>query len=130
MKEIIKELEKKYYHFAEIIGALKRDLHFYQTPQHDGNAHIEYEGNELLYVHTERGEHYNEKRTKNPDELLYWLLSDLTFVMAADFELKHRKPNEDSRIQMFSKQEELMAKINTDWADDLKKKHKKYLQLK
>jgi len=25
------------------------------------------------------------------------------------------------------KAEELMAKINADWADDLKKKHKKYL---
>ena len=130
MKEIIKDIEKKYYHFAEIIDAPKKYLHFYEIPQHDGGPHIEYEGNELLIVYTERGNRFGEKRTKNPDEILYWFLEDLTLSIASEYARKNRRPNEDFRIKLFAKQEELMAKISADWANDLKMRNKKYLARK
>jgi len=130
MKNIVRDIERKYLHFAEIIDAPKKYVNFSEVPRHDGGAHIEYEGNELLYVHTERGSRYDEKRTRNPDEILFWLLSDLVFNMAVEFERENRKPNEDSRILMFAKEEELMAKINSDWANELKKKNEKYLKWK
>ena len=130
MKDIVRDIEKQYFHYAKIINAPQKFLCFSETPRHDGGAHIEYEGNELLYVHTERGSRYDEKRTRNPDEILFWLLSDLIFNMAVEFERENRKPNEDSRIQMFAKEEELMAKINSDWANELKTKNEKYLKWK
>jgi hypothetical protein len=130
MKDIIRDIEKKYLHFAEILNAPQKFLNFSETPLQDGGAHIEYEGNELLYVRTERGSRYDEKRTRNPDDILFWLLSDLVFTMAVEFEHQNRNPNENSRIQLFAKEEELMAKINNDWANELKMKNEKYLKQK
>ncbi len=130
MKEIVKEIEKKYYQCAAIIDAPKAYLHFYTTPQYNGGYYVDYEGDELLYILSERGTIEEIKRTKNPDEILFWLLSSLTFEMAANFELNNRRPNEDSRIQLFAKQEELMSMINVDWAAELKKQNEKYLLVK
>ena len=37
--------------------------------------------------------------------------------LASDYELKHRKKNEDSRRQRFSKHLELLEKIDPKWKD-------------
>lgn len=123
MKETIKDIERKYFEYAEIISAPKKYLHFYETPQHDGGPHIEYEGEELLFVHTEKGNRYSEKRSKNPEEILYWFMSELTFAMACEFEVNHRKEDQDFRIQLFARQEKLMSMINIKWGIEIKKKN-------
>jgi len=41
----------------------------------------------------------------------------VTFSMACDFELKHRKTNQDFRRQLFSKQEELLGTDDQKWGN-------------
>ena len=87
MKKEIQALKSKFYTFAEQVLAPKKYIRFSEKPQHDGSPHIEYGGNEFLFIVTERGERYDEKRTTDPDEILFWLVSDLTWSMASDYEL-------------------------------------------
>ena len=46
IKYIVGDIEKKYFHFADILNAPQKFLNFSETPRHDGGAHIEYEGDE------------------------------------------------------------------------------------
>lgn len=99
-----------------------RSLHpsvraFHTAPQHNGSPHVEIIGQSYQYVVTERGSEFERKSTTDPDELLYWLLSDVTFSFACDFELHHRKPGVDSRRFMFAKQLELLSLLSASWAD-------------
>jgi len=96
---------------------------FRTVPSHDGSAHIEREGPLLCYVVTERGSEYERRRTPDAEELLYWLMSDVTFDMAAKYELAHRRPAEDFRRQLFRVQEDLLESLNVAWADDLRRKY-------
>ena len=109
-------IKAKYYELAKEIFAPKALICFAMTEQHDGSAHCETDGDEYLYVVTERGQTYETRRTWDPDELLYWLVSDLTFSMSCDFELKHRRPGEDSRRQLFAKNIGYMETISSAWA--------------
>ena len=93
----------------------------------DGSPHVEYEGDELHYVITERGSEYERRKTKNPDDILFWLVSDMTFSMASDFELNNRIETEDFRIQLFSKDLELLNSINNNWAEKLRVEYNKLL---
>jgi len=50
------------------------------------------------------------------------MISDLTFWMAVDFELKHRIEGRDFRRLMFAKQLELLQKAHLNWAEKRRKK--------
>src|SRR5262245_37955035 len=70
---------------------------FRTTPSHDGSVHVEREGPIYCYVLTERGTEHERRRTRDGEEVLFWLMSDVTFDMAVKFELAHRHPKEDFR---------------------------------
>ncbi|MDP3068787.1 MAG: Imm63 family immunity protein [Opitutaceae bacterium] len=115
MKNAIAALRRRYNDYAEQLGAPQQYIMFRETPAHDGSPHIESEGADFCFVVTERGTEFERRRTREPETILYWLLNGLTFQMASDFEVKHRKPNEDSRRQLFTKQIELLSSMNPDW---------------
>jgi len=71
------------------------------------------------YVCRERGEEIFRKIPFDIDELLYQVFDDLTFSMASEWELNNRKENEDSRLQLFVKQVDLMTRINKDFGKRL-----------
>jgi len=96
---------------------------FRTVPNHDGSAHIEREGPFLCYVLTERGSEYERRRTQDTEELLYWLMSDVTFDMAVKYELAHRRPAEDFRLLLFRTQEDLLGSLNVAWANEVRRKH-------
>lgn len=123
-------IKNRYYEIARKLGAPRKHIRFATTPQHDGGPHIEYEGPELHYVITERGSEFERRKTKDPDELLFWLVSDLTWAMASEWELANRIEGEDFRIQLFQKDVELMMKINEHWANLIKDKYEQLLSRK
>ena len=47
--------------------------------------------------------------------------------MACSYELKNRVERQDSRRLMFSKQEELLGTLNTDWEQQAKSEHEAVL---
>jgi len=129
-KMSLSTVKNRYYEIARKLKAPSIHVRFATTPKHDGGPHIEYEGSELHYVITERGSEFERRKTKDPNEVLFWLVSDLTWAMASDWELANRIEGEDSRIQLFRKDVDLMSLINEDWANRKKVEYEKLLSRK
>src|SRR6478672_8912480 len=69
---------------------------FPTVPQHDGSPHVEVVGGRYHYVVTERGLEHERRIAQDEDEILYWLLDDVTTGIALQFELENRIPGQDS----------------------------------
>ncbi|MGV8959520.1 MAG: Imm63 family immunity protein [Stenotrophomonas sp.] len=82
----------------------------------DGSAHVEFVDKKFNYVITERGSELKRKIAQSEDELLFWLMDDVTTGIALEFESKNRIPGEDFRRQYFSKNIELLTRLSSDWA--------------
>ena len=89
---------------------------FRTSPAHDGSPHVEKVGNEWRYIVTERGMELQRRTTVDADEVLYWLVKDVTFELASRYELEHRSPSLDFRRLLFAKEEELLGEISPEWA--------------
>ncbi len=112
----ISAIKARYYSIARELRAPTAHVHFATRAQHDGSPHIERTDDGFSYIVTERGQELNRRTTSDPDELLYWLVSDLTWAMANDYELAHRVTNQDFRRLLFKKHIELLAVVNNGWS--------------
>ena len=128
MKKKLASLRKKYRQLVKQLGAPAAFQDFHETAQHDGSPHVEYEGDEFLYVVTERGTRYDERRTTDEDEILYWLIADVTWAMAMGYEVKNRVDGQDFRRLLFAKDIELMDGINPEWGQRKQNKYEKILR--
>jgi hypothetical protein len=86
------------------------------TEQHDGSAHVEFNDGRYQYVVTDRGVEFKRRSASGMDEIMYWLARDESFSQACDFELQNRIPNRDSRRLIFAKQNEILARVDPQWA--------------
>lgn len=102
-------------------------MHFATTAQHDGSPHIERNENTFFYVVTERGQEFERRTTSDPDELLYWLVSDLTWAMASEYELQHRFAEQDFRRLLFKKHLELLSRVSSQWSERKRVEYDKVL---
>jgi hypothetical protein len=109
-------LKSRYYGIARKLGAAKRHVVFLTQPSMDGGPHVERIGDAYAYIVTERGSELDRRVTRDPDELLYWLVSTLTREMASEYELSHRNDQVDSRRLLFDKHIELLEQANPQWA--------------
>ena len=92
------------------------------------HPHIEVDQRGLHFVVVERGQEQERRMTNDPSELAYWIFETVTFSMASDFELHHRKEGEDCRRILFSKQEELLAQLDSSWRNRLRGYHFRVLK--
>ena len=109
-------ISEHYHAIAEKLAASPRHVHFFTTPQHDGSWHVERNANEFHYVVTERGIEIQRRKASDAEEILFWLVSDLTFRMATEWEVEHRIEGQDFRRQLFRKQVELISSVSEEWA--------------
>lgn len=100
---------------ARTIGAPSILLPTWHQSADAARPHIETSGATYSYVIVERGQELRRDTTTDPDELLYWIFRDVTFTMAADHEADNRIPDQDSRILLFAKQDEVLQAINPTW---------------
>jgi hypothetical protein len=121
------EVKKRYYAIVRQLGASAEHVCFATTPRHDGSPHVECDGGELHYVVTERGQEHQRRVTRDPDEILSWLISDLTWEMASEWEVAHRSAGEDIRRQLFRRHVELLRSVNPDWAAARRAKYEELL---
>ncbi len=92
------------------------------------HPHIEADDNGLLYyVVMERGQELRRDIALDTDDLLYRVFEGVTFSMAVQYELQHRKENEDFRRQLFARQVELLGKLNDLWGACIAEKHRQIL---
>lgn len=73
------------------------------------------------YVIKERGRLLKQIDCDNTDDILYLIFNHITFELAVDYEVEHRKENEDFRRQLFKKQIALMNKVNRNFSKRRKK---------
>lgn len=107
-----KAIQRMAQEFAHRLGVI--DVSIHDCPQGDGSPYIEVT-DAYYFVVEERGVELKRRKTVDPDELLYWILDSVTFSFSSNFEVKHRKLGEDSRRQLFSKQEALLAQLAPHW---------------
>jgi hypothetical protein len=110
-------IRSRYYAAAKRLNAPKEMVRFATQPTTDGGPHVERVGDAYVYAVWERGTELERRVTQDPDELLYWLVSALTFEMACQYELSHRVPGKDSRRPLFEKQLELLRLVNQAWSE-------------
>lgn len=111
----ISTIRKKVREYGKKIGVPKKLLTVPTTTDGFGTLHIEIDDQGYHYVVSERGTEYKRKTTRNVHTLLYWIFKDIVFEMASDFELNHRKPEEDFRRILFNKDLELFEKLDRQW---------------
>ena len=122
------EIQKLAQDLASRINAPTNLLPTFSTPIGDATPNIEIDSSgHYHFVISERGTEYERKTTSDLNDLMYWIFSGVTFSMACAHELKNRIEDKDSRRIMFTKQEELLGLLNTDWEERERKEHKSIL---
>jgi hypothetical protein len=102
------------------------DTAIFGTPQGDGSPYVEV-SDAYYFVVEERGIELERQKTDEIDELLYWIFDGVTFSISSDFELQNRKPGEDSRRQLFAKQEALLGQLSARWRKRKLEEHRRIL---
>lgn len=111
------EIQEKVYEYGSIINAPKEALKIFPSPQPDGIPYIQTNDNEYFYIVEERGVELERRRTINIDVLLYWIMSDIIFILASQYEIKYRIEGVYNRRLIFKKEVELFRILKSDWGD-------------
>jgi hypothetical protein len=109
----IPTIQHKARELARLLG--REDFSIADGPAGDATPHIEV-NDAYYYVVDERGHENKRLRTTDIDELLYWIMGDMTFWMSWDYERHNRRHGEDSRRLAFAKDVELLASLSESWA--------------
>lgn len=123
----MRSLEQRVRELGRKIGAPDAHLPDFGESRHNGKPHLEL-GKAFFFVVCERGTEFERRKTDDLDELLFWVFSSVTFSMACDWEVRHRKGGEDSRQQLFAKQEDLLAALSPQWAAREARDHREILK--
>lgn len=124
----ISTIRKKVREYGKKINAPSYLLSVRTTTDGFGTPHIEIDENGYNYVVSERGNEYERRQTKDIHILLYWIFKDIVFILASEYELNNRKPNEDSRRLLFAKLIELLKKLDSEFARWEKEEQEKILK--
>ncbi len=87
-------------------------------PTHNGDAHVEVVDGGRHYVITERGSELHRRVASDHDELLHWLLDDVTAAISwrSRVPFLHRLLRRDTRRHRFDLHVHLLEKVNPAWA--------------
>ena len=98
-------------------------------PTHNGDAHVEIVDGDLNYVITERGCELHRRVATSSDQLLYWLIDDVTASIAYKLRpsLLFRLSRKDPRRHKFATHIKLLAKVRPEWADRKKEYYSEML---
>lgn len=124
----ISTIRKKVREYGKKISAPTHLLTIRSSSDGFGTPHIEIDENGYNYVVSERGTEFERKQTKDINLILYWIFKPIIFRMASDYELENRKPNEDSRRQLFAKLLKLMEQLDSNFAKWEKEELDKFLE--
>lgn len=109
------------------LGAGPDRLPTFGRSRRDGRPHVEV-GDSYCFVVCERGQLFERRCSTDLDQLLYWVFAEVTLAMAIEHELRHRRPGEDHRRQLFAKQVELLALLSPAWAERQAEEHRRLLE--
>lgn len=111
----IEEIQKKIDELTLQAGLPRHSVNLCTAPTGDGTPYVTFENDVYNFIHSERGYEFSRKVTASLDELLYWIMSELAYKTAFQYELEHRMKGRDGRRIAFPKFIELMANMNLSW---------------
>jgi hypothetical protein len=76
------------------------------APEYQGGHHVEFVDGEYRYIMSERGAYLDVQKTRDPDELAYWIAIHMTIPLLAG-ESNHRK--------WLDGQARLLGKVDPAW---------------
>jgi hypothetical protein len=71
----------------------------------------------MRLIETEKGKVQEVRRTKELDELLYWIFTNITFTMACKKVMEEGPDRRNFRMHIFIKQEELLRTLYPHWRE-------------
>ena len=101
--------------YGAMIDAPPQMLTVFDQPQGDGTPFVVVEEDGYRYIVEERGMIFEERKTKDVNLLMYWLMNIIIFKMACCYELANRESQRDPRRIIFAKELELFGIINKSW---------------
>lgn len=129
MSDSLQELQTEYTRLCRLAFECEAEFSFQTKPQDDGSPHVEFSNGQYQYVVTERGLELERRSTAETDEMLYWMVSDVTFWSGVEFELKNRVEGRDCRRMIFTEWRRLMARCGASFAEWLDRHIEKTLRL-
>jgi hypothetical protein len=111
----LERLRSEVTRLASLIGAPERYLPTYGRSEDGARPHVEFGGGQFHYVVVERGTELRRESSADANEILYHVFEGVTFSMACHYELRHRRPSEDFRRQLFDVQLQLLGQLSADW---------------
>jgi len=100
---------------AALIGAPAGCLPTYGRTEDFARPHIEFDEAGYHMITIERGQELERHTSHDDEEILYRVFESVTFEMACDHEVQHRRVGDDPRRQLHEKQLMLMGKLSDDW---------------
>lgn len=82
----------------------------------------------MRLIETEKGQVHEVRRTRDLDELLYWIFTNITFSMAYKLAIEKPIGHMDRRKLIFQFQEELLGKLNPKWKERINAEYMGFLQ--
>ena len=101
--------------YGAMIDAPPQMLTVFTQPQGDGTPFAVDAVDGYRYIIEERGMIFEERKTKDVNLLMYWLMRSIIFNMACCHELGNRESQRDPRRIIFAKELELFEIINKSW---------------
>jgi hypothetical protein len=111
----LKQIETEAKRIALNIGAEEKDLPTFGESEDGARPHIEVDKSKYHYVVVERGKEFKRESTEDIQQLLYWIFSSISSVLAFAYELKNRVEDQDCRRIAFRKKIEIMELINPEF---------------
>ncbi|HEY0167345.1 MAG TPA: Imm63 family immunity protein [Jatrophihabitans sp.] len=110
-------LEAEISRLADLIGATGYDVVGFNPHIDAACPYIEIgDDGQLHWIVKERGQLFEHRTTRDPDELLYWSFETTTSSLARYWEARHRDESQDFRVGLWAKQAELLHRLNPAWA--------------
>lgn len=122
VSEELEALQVKYNDICQLVSPVAGQYTFLTEGQDNGSPHVEFIDNKFHYVVTERGLELDRRSTTDADEIVYWMVYDLTFWMGVAYEFENRVDGLDSRRMIFEQQTRLMKNAGPQFAGRLAKR--------
>jgi hypothetical protein len=120
-------LQSEFIRLAREIQAPSKLIVFRTKPEEKGGSHVEFEGGKFYYVTVVPQMREVERRQASSfDEILYWLINDLTLAMAAQ-ELNNRIDDHDFFADLLSYHVDLISRLMPEWGEITKKEYETIL---
>jgi hypothetical protein len=123
------KIKRKINQLQRIINAPKELRPSYGAFNYVDSYFIELDTNGVMrLIETENGRIQEVRRTRDLDELLYWIFTNITFTMACKQETGNHPPSLDPRIGIFLQQEQLLGKLYPHWQDRMHAEYEAFIK--